>query len=115
VTNYTDYTLTEAIEAVKARNLDEAYRARQAALEAAIVDVDLTVAEYFLSRAEAARTRVYGYLAPRMPEVAAPQENQPVALQSAPAHYSDPDLADIYSDNGNDPFDVPRYLKGATR
>jgi len=98
VTIYTDYTLTEAIEAVRAKMVEDAYPARQAAIDAAIAEVDMTVAEYFLSRAEATRTRVYGFLAPRMPELPAPHENPPVALQSAPGHYRDPyhdDMSDI--------------------
>lgn len=82
---YTDHTLSEAIEAVKRKIVSEAYPSRQAALDAAIAEVDLSVAEYFLTRAEAARTRIYGVLAPLMPELPAPRESPPMALQSDPA------------------------------
>lgn len=105
---YTDHTLSEAIEAVRMKMVSDAYPARQAAIDAAIAEVDLSVAEYFLSRAEATRERVYGFLAPRMPEIAAPQESQPVALQSDPA----PQFNGHYADDYEEAFDMPNVVRG---
>lgn len=69
----------------------------------------IRVARKLFSEAEQGRLAFSNALQPFLPEPA------PVALQSAPAPYSDPDLSDIYSDNGNDPFDMPQYLRKAAR
>lgn len=103
--SYTEHTLADAIEAVRLKMVSEAYPARQAAIDAAIAEVDLTVAEYFFQRAEATRERVYGFVQPRMPELAPPQETPPVALQSAPAQpYVDPFDDEIY--------EMPNVVRG---
>jgi hypothetical protein len=105
---YTDHTLSEAIEAVRLKMISDAYPARQAAIDAAIAEVDLSVAEYFFSRAEATRERVYGFLAPRMPELPASEEPAPVALQSDPAPQFNGHYADPYQTVEDD---LPMYLR----
>lgn len=107
--SYTDHTLSEAIEAVRLKMVSDAYPARQAAIDAAIAEVDLSVAEYFLSRAESTRSRVYGFLAPRMPELPIHEENPPVALQSDPRPYSNGHHADPFQDDES----YPRFMNGA--
>lgn len=106
--SYTEHTLAEAIEAVRLKMVSEAYPARQAAIDAAIAEVDMTVAEYFFQRAEATRERVYGFVQPRMPELPSLQETPPVALQSDPA----PQFNGHYADDYEEAFDMPNVVRG---
>jgi hypothetical protein len=114
VTNYEAESLKAGLNHLRFTMANEHAAVWQAGVHALVVEMMLSAAGQAIQRSNLAREQLWEILHPSLPP---PMEQPSVALQGDSRAYlnNDPDLADIYSDNGNDPFDVPRYLKGATR
>lgn len=110
MSNYTDHTLTDAIEGLRQKMKMEHDPAWQAGVHAFVQEMMLAAAQTAIERAERARTRFYGALVPLLPE---PAPEPPAALQSGEApcaalnggiygHYDDEDL-----------YENPRFMRGS--
>lgn len=102
--NYTEHTLTEAIDGLRMKMKMEHDPAWQAGVHALVQEMMLTAAQTAIQRAERARSEFYGALVPLLPEPA----QEPVPLYSEPTQANGHHYADPFED---EPYENPMFMQ----